>query len=117
MGAFIISRLSSMPEDEPDLCYKKYYDEFCLDSIVGTIGQHSSGSLQATPGISLSVTGDGLGQKYRTPENAWADGADLFIIGRDIYANSQGKSSKEMVQEYKKRCWELVMQEKHHDDK
>lgn len=40
-----------------------------------------------TPGVKLQQTGagDGLGQRYDTPELTVAAGADLIVVGRDIF--------------------------------
>jgi len=40
------------------------------------------------PGIKLSTESDGLGQTYNTPEKAVQNGADVIIVGRGIYENS-----------------------------
>lgn len=58
------------------------------DFILGFIAQHkvskNPGLLTFTPGIQLSLPGDSLGQRYRTPEEALASGSDILIVGRGI---------------------------------
>lgn len=42
--------------------------------------------LVLTPGVGLDVTGDGMGQQYRTPDEVvYKSGCDVIIVGRGIY--------------------------------
>jgi len=73
------------------------------DFVIGFIAQHrmegvglregeqqdeAEDFLILTPGVGLDTAGDGLGQQYRTPEEAvLASGSDIIIVGRGIYGN------------------------------
>lgn len=57
------------------------------DKVFGFISQKAIGGadfLYLTPGVKFSSGGDGMGQKYKTPEQAVEEGADLIIVGRGI---------------------------------
>lgn len=57
------------------------------DKVFGFISQKAIGGadfLHLTPGVKFSSGGDGMGQKYKTPQQAVAEGADLIIVGRGI---------------------------------
>lgn len=57
-----------------------------------------------TPGVKIGGTKDGLGQKYRTPEQAIAhEGNDVVIVGRGIF-NSE--HPEEAAKEYRRQAWE-----------
>lgn len=69
------------------------------DFVVGFIAQHRMANakdfLIFTPGVQISSTKDNLGQRYKTPAQAIADGADVIIVGRGIYqSNDPVKASK-----------------------
>lgn len=45
-----------------------------------------------TPGVNMSVTGDKLGQQYRTPEQVILDAhCDVIIVGRGVYGSGGGE--------------------------
>ncbi|CAG0912746.1 unnamed protein product [Notodromas monacha] len=57
------------------------------DFVMGFVCQSRIGSdkfLRWMPGIHLAAEGDSLGQKYKLPEAAVAQGADILIVGRCI---------------------------------
>jgi orotidine 5'-phosphate decarboxylase subfamily 1/orotate phosphoribosyltransferase len=59
------------------------------DVVVGFISQRklSNDFLHFTPGISIDSTGDGLKQRYTTPQIATKEnGSDVLIVGRGLYA-------------------------------
>ncbi|HOJ37640.1 MAG TPA: orotidine-5'-phosphate decarboxylase [Ignavibacteriales bacterium] len=65
-----------------------------------------SDMLLAMPGVNLEATGDNLGQRYITVEEAVLGGADLIIVGRGIY----GKGDfKENAKRYKEAGWSALM--------
>ncbi len=65
-----------------------------------------SDMLLAMPGVNLEATGDNLGQRYITVEEAVLGGADLIIVGRGIY----GKGDfKENAKRYKEAGWNALM--------
>ncbi|KAK9470994.1 Orotidine 5'-phosphate decarboxylase domain-containing protein [Dipodascopsis tothii] len=59
------------------------------DFVFGFISQSRLGTddddfLVLTPGVGLDDKGDGLGQQYRTVDDAVATGSDVLIVGRGI---------------------------------
>ena len=54
------------------------------------------------PGIKLIDKNDGMGQKYRTPKEAFDSGVDFLIVGRDIY---QAKNIEETAKNYQENTW------------
>ena len=67
------------------------------------------GFLLLTPGVSLSATGDDLGQQYITTKTAISGGSDIIIVGRGIYGQSNPKLAAE---EYRKQAWEAWQERK-----
>ena len=61
------------------------------------------GFLLLTPGVSLSATGDDLGQQYITAKTAILGGSDIIIVGRGICGQSNPKLAAE---EYRIQAWE-----------
>ncbi|MCL5261152.1 MAG: orotidine-5'-phosphate decarboxylase [Gammaproteobacteria bacterium] len=59
--------------------------------------------LLAMPGVNLTATGDTLGQRYVTVEDAVLGGADIIIVGRGIYASGNVRENAEL---YRKTAWE-----------
>lgn len=59
-----------------------------------------------TPGIQLQTGKDALGQQYQTPQSAIADGTDVIIVGRGIYASSH---PKEQATLYRKAGWQAYV--------
>lgn len=67
-----------------------------------------------TPGVGLDATGDGLGQQYRTPQEAvLSSGSDIIIVGRGIYGKP-GKMDISEVQRqaerYREAGWNAYLQ-------
>ncbi|CAL1295135.1 unnamed protein product [Larinioides sclopetarius] len=58
------------------------------DYVMGFVSQHKVSEnpnfIQMSPGVNIAVSGDSLGQQYRSPEDAVSDGADVIIVGRGI---------------------------------
>ncbi|RUP50650.1 orotidine-5'-phosphate decarboxylase [Jimgerdemannia flammicorona] len=62
-----------------------------------------------TPGVSLDVAGDGLGQQYRTPREVVVEsGGDVVIVGRGIYG--KGKNVEEQAKRYRDAGWEAYLE-------
>ena len=76
------------------------------DVVVGIVAQNhrpkALGQLLFTPGIHLGQSGDGLGQKYRSPSEAL--GFDVAIVGRGIY---QAENPQTMAQAYRQTAWQV----------
>ena len=66
----------------------------------------SAGHVILTPGVQLESKGDGLGQKYATPEDAILAGSDAIIVGRGIYGSG---NPAEMAKKYRKAGWDAYL--------
>lgn len=76
------------------------------DKVFGFISQKAIGGgefLYFTPGVKFNTEGDGMGQKYKTPEQAISEGADLIIVGRGIL---EADDVVEECKRYKAAGWE-----------
>lgn len=90
------------------------------DFVIGFVAQHSLNSaptdvfLNFTPGVRLPLeevdggrkieTGDGLGQRWRTPrEMVLQEGVDVVIVGRGIL---DARDRKTEAERYRKAAWE-----------
>jgi uridine monophosphate synthetase len=110
-GAFLLAEMSS----EGNLISSDYKEKTMKmaaehsDFVAGIVGQSSDliqdpGLIQLTPGVKLEEGGDGLGQKYNTPEYVVKEkGADIAVVGRGIIA---AKNPAEMAKTYRDRLWE-----------
>jgi orotidine-5'-phosphate decarboxylase len=65
------------------------------------------GFLIFTPGVKLTGTGDKFGQQYASPDKLMAAGADLVVVGRDIW-----NSDKPVAQakRYREISWKALQQ-------
>ncbi|KAF8770980.1 Uridine 5'-monophosphate synthase like protein [Argiope bruennichi] len=76
------------------------------DYVIGFISQHKVSEnpnfIQMSPGVNIAVSGDSLGQQYRSPEDAVSDGADVIIVGRGICSASDVIAA---ATEYKNRSY------------
>lgn len=80
------------------------------DLVVGLITQSrvTSNLLHLTPGVNLEVSGDSVGQRYRTPDNAiFRDNCDIAIVGRGITKDLD--CVEETAEEYRVKCWEAYL--------
>lgn len=98
IGVFLIGELSINEGQKMPSFDEVFNDPVNSDTVVGSIGQNHTGSIQATPGIHLDKGDDNMNQCYKTPEIAAEKGAELFIIGRAIY---QSKNAVEELIRYK----------------
>eukprot|EP01116_Phalansterium_solitarium_P018513 TRINITY_DN4923_c0_g1_i1.p1 TRINITY_DN4923_c0_g1~~TRINITY_DN4923_c0_g1_i1.p1 ORF type:complete len:503 (-),score=121.26 TRINITY_DN4923_c0_g1_i1:183-1640(-) len=55
--------------------------------------------INMSPGIQLQQGGDTLGQQYDTPEAAVANGSDIIIVGRGVYASGDAAEQAKLYQE------------------
>lgn len=63
--------------------------------------------INMTPGVSLNVSGDDLGQQYKTPDTVISqNGSDIIIVGRGIY-NSDNPEL--MAKKYKEQGWNAYL--------
>ncbi|POW03845.1 hypothetical protein PSHT_11490, partial [Puccinia striiformis] len=71
--------------------------------------------LVLSPGVGLDVTGDQLGQNYRTPHQViYQSGADVIIVGRGIYGqqDKSGDPDQAIISQairYKEAGWEAYL--------
>ena len=64
-------------------------DDFVIGFISTSVVCHDSRYLHMTPGVSVNMTGDKLGQQYLSPEEVIKNrGCDIIIVGRSIYQSS-----------------------------
>jgi orotidine-5'-phosphate decarboxylase len=66
------------------------------------------------PGVGLDVTGDGMGQQYRTPKQViFESGCDVIIVGRGVYGNPATldvQSVREQAERYRKAGWDAYLE-------
>lgn len=77
------------------------------DVVTGFITQHRLTDkpewVHMAPGIALEGSGDHLGQRYTTPEEAiLKNGIDMIIVGRGIISHA---NPKQIASEYRERAW------------
>jgi len=74
-------------------------------NIVGFVSQECvlPEYLTFTPGINLTVKGDGMGQSYKTMEEKTS--SDVFIVGRGIYESADILKTTKMYQEMCYKNW------------
>lgn len=79
------------------------------DFVMGFIAQQSLNEdpednfITMTPGVQLQAGGDGLGQRYNTPEKVIVEGGtDVIIVGRGIIA---ARDRRAVALEYRKQGW------------
>ncbi|KAJ1954518.1 orotidine 5'-phosphate decarboxylase [Dispira parvispora] len=64
--------------------------------------------LTMTPGVGLDVTGDSMGQRYRSPKQILTENySDIIIVGRGIYGT--GKDPVHEAQRYQRAGWEAYL--------
>ncbi|KAI8049059.1 hypothetical protein BDF22DRAFT_701000 [Syncephalis plumigaleata] len=73
-----------------------------------TNGEDKRDFIHFTPGVSLSSSGDALGQQYRTPRQAVLEcGTDVVIVGRGIYGAS---NPNEEAKRYREEAWQAYLE-------
>ncbi len=65
-----------------------------------------AGAVHFTPGVKFDIEGDGLGQKYVSPDEAVTHrGCDIVIVGRGI---TKAKDPAQEAEKYRKAAWEAL---------
>lgn len=72
----------------------------CIVGYVAQKGDPGSNFIHMCPGVNISSPGDTLGQQYKSPEEAVANGADIIIVGRGI---CEASDIEGMATQYKER--------------
>ncbi|KIY49312.1 Orotidine 5'-phosphate decarboxylase [Fistulina hepatica ATCC 64428] len=94
------------------------------DFVIGFIAQRRMDTLGAspspeddflilTPGVGLDLTGDGMGQQYRTPRQVVLEsGCDVIIVGRGIYGKDYSRTDDilEQAKRYKEAGWSAYLE-------
>lgn len=114
-GLLMIAELSS----SGSLAYGEYTNQVLnmaktdKQFVIGFIAQHDMGGrdegfdwLIMTPGISLDEKGDSLGQQYKTVDQAILHGADVIIVGRGLFKNTDPKLQ---AHRYRKAGWDAYL--------
>jgi orotidine-5'-phosphate decarboxylase len=89
------------------------YSQACIqiaksytDCVIGYICQEridqSPGTLHMVPGVRFAKEGDSLGQRYTSPKDAIAKGADIIIVGRGI---TEASNPLQEAQLYRDAAW------------
>ncbi|GIX84788.1 uridine 5'-monophosphate synthase [Caerostris extrusa] len=93
-GCVLIAEMSSKGA-LTDENYRKKIREMAdshTDYVIGFVSQQKISEnpsfIHMFPGVNIAVSGDSLGQQYKSPENAVANGADVVIVGRGICSSS-----------------------------
>jgi orotidine-5'-phosphate decarboxylase len=76
------------------------------DVEMGSEAKYDEGFVVFTTGVNREVRGDKLGQRYQTPAEAVARGADIIIAGRGIY---EAEDPVAAVKLYQKEGWEAYL--------
>ncbi|KAK9446461.1 Orotidine 5'-phosphate decarboxylase domain-containing protein [Limtongia smithiae] len=95
-GLLLLAEMSSQGNlatgayTEQTVAYARMHPEFTF----GFIAMHRLGApgedfIIMTPGVGLDAKSDGLGQQYRTVDEAVAEGSDIIIVGRGIIAKDK----------------------------
>jgi uridine monophosphate synthetase len=116
-GAFLLARMSSrgnlIDDDYTREVIRIGSDRAC---VAGYIGHGKSAGdlarlrrmiparqLLLVPGVKMDSGGDGLGQQYLSVEDACGGGADLIIVGRGVYEDSNPAAAAER---YRRAAWD-----------
>lgn len=79
------------------------------NKILGFVSQYAIGGssfFHFTPGVRIGIEEDGMGQKYRTPDEACKSGADIIIVGRGVLETDN--IVKECIK-YRDEGWRGIM--------
>ena len=85
------------------------------DFVIGFISQQQLTDdprfLHMCPGVHLAAAGDTTGQQYKSPQQAIAEGNDLIIVGRGIYA---AKDPVTAAKQYRSAGWQAYKNDRKH---
>ncbi|KAJ3224867.1 orotidine 5'-phosphate decarboxylase [Clydaea vesicula] len=87
-----------------------------MDFVIGFIGQkrlenEKEDFIYMTPGVNMEVTGDTLGQQYRTPRQViLEEGLDIIIVGRGIYGSQEKNIMVEKAKLYRDAGWKAYLE-------
>jgi orotidine 5'-phosphate decarboxylase subfamily 1 len=85
----------------------KAHPAFVIGFITRRVLTDNEWLLNCTPGIQLGDNkSDGLKQTYITPEEAFAAGTDIQIVGRGIYGKKTAEEQKQAAMDYQKAGWD-----------
>ncbi len=85
----------------------KAYSKFVIGFICQRRLIEDPSFIHMTPGVSLSKSGDTLGQQYNSPESLiHRNGSDIAIVGRSII---EAKNPAEEAARYQKACWDSYL--------
>lgn len=81
-----------------------------VESLPHLAKQAPPGFIIFSPGVKIGgdgIGGDRLGQRYSSPEKLVDAGADLLVVGRDIWRSDKPVAT---AKRYRKLCWEAYQQ-------
>lgn len=89
-----------------------------METVGAVDGSSNEDFLILTPGVGLDVTGDGMGQQYRTPKSVITDaGCDVIIVGRGIYGDGTDVDAiRKQAQRYQQEGWKAYLDRVSHSD-
>ncbi len=111
-GLLLIAQMSSQDNLATDAYTQKNIDwaKTNTDFVMGFIAMEKlidePTFITMTPGIKLKRGTDALGQQYRTPDEAIANGSDIIIVGRNI---CQAQNPKQAAQQYRQAAWQAYL--------
>ncbi|KAK9469942.1 Orotidine 5'-phosphate decarboxylase domain-containing protein [Lipomyces arxii] len=71
------------------------------------LGNDDEDFIIMTPGVGLDDKGDGLGQQYRTVDDAVSGGSDIIIVGRGIFG--KGRDPITEAKRYRDAGWNAYL--------
>ena len=111
-GLFLISDMSArgwlgtQNYKTQSLKIAQSYPEFVVGWISQSRWDKDLPGLVLAPGISMTSSGDHLGQSYTTPQEAISKGADIIIVGRSIV---EAVNPSEAAKQYCHVAWNCTL--------
>lgn len=85
------------------------------DFVIGFISQEKltddPSFIYMCPGVHLSAEGDSIGQQYKTPAQAIAQGNDIIIVGRGIYEHANPLAEAKRYREVSWLAYQKALQD------